>query len=425
MKMKDSGIEWIGKIPQEWEYIRAKHVFVQSTEKGNTVLELLSATQNNGVVPKTTLEGVVQVSEDADLTTFKTVHKGDYVISLRSFQGGFEMSNYEGVITPAYTVFRAKTPINNQYFKMLFKCDGFISKMNSLTVGIREGKNIMFNDFADSYIPFPPIDKQQRIADFLDRKCTQIDKTIEKEQQVIEKLKMYKQSIITEVVTKGLNPNVPMKESGIDFLGNIPKHWIVSRFSFETWVRARLGWKGLKAQEYVEDGYIFLSTPNIKEAEIDFKNVNYINEERYQESPEIKLSVGDVLLAKDGSTLGTVNVVRYLPKEATVNSSIAVITPNNRLNGIYLMYLIKSDYIQTIIQAMKDGMGVPHLFQRDINKMHITVPPIEEQKQIALFLDQKCTKIDCFIKKKQMLIDKLSDYKKSLIYEAVTGKLEI
>jgi type I restriction enzyme S subunit len=335
------------------------------------------------------------------------------------------MSNYEGVITPAYTVFRAKTPINNQYFKMLFKCDGFISKMNSLTVGIREGKNIMFSDFADSYIPFPPLNEQQRIADFLDRKCTQIDKTIEKEQQVIEKIKAYKQAIITEAVTKGLNPNVPMKESGIDFLGNIPKHWIVSRFSFETWVRARLGWKGLKAQEYVEDGYIFLSTPNIKEAEIDFINVNYINEERYQESPEIKLSVGDVLLAKDGSTLGTVNVVRYLPKEATVNSSIAIITPNNRLNGIYLMYLIKSDYIQTIIQTMKDGMGVPHLFQRDINKMHITVPPIEEQEQIALYLDRKCTKIDHFIKKKQMLIDKLSDYKKSLIYEAVTGKLEI
>lgn len=425
MRMKDSGIDWIGEIPQEWKCIRAKNIFAQSLEKGNTVLELLSATQNNGVVPKAALEGVVQVSENADLTTFKTVHKGDYVISLRSFQGGFEMSNYEGVITPAYTVFRAKTPINNQYFKMLFKCDGFISKMNSLTVGIREGKNIMFNDFANTYIPLPSLDEQQRIAEFLEHKCTKIDSTIEREQQVIEKLKMYKRSIITEAVTKGLNSNVPMKESGIDFLGKIPKHWIVSRFSFETYVRARLGWKGLKAQEYVEDGYIFLSTPNIKEAEIDFTNVNYITEERYQESPEIKLSVGDVLLAKDGSTLGTVNVVRYLPKGVTVNSSIAVITPNKRLNGIYLMYLIKSDYIQTIIQIMKDGMGVPHLFQRDINKMHITVPPIEEQEQIALYLDKKCTKINHFINKKLMIIEKLSDYKKSLIYEAVTGKLKI
>ena len=126
------------------------------------------------------------------------------------------------------------------------------------------------------------------------------------------------------------------KDSGVAWLGEVPEHWEISRLGFESWVRARLGWKGLKAEEYVDDGYAFLSTPNIKDRDIDFENVNFITQERYDESPEIKLNEGDVLLAKDGSTLGTVNVVRKLPRPTTVNSSIAVITPHERLTGVYL-----------------------------------------------------------------------------------------
>jgi type I restriction enzyme S subunit len=131
----------------------------------------------------------------------------------------------------------------------------------------------------------------------------------------------------------------------VEWLGEVPEHWETSRLGFESWVRARLGWKGLKAEEYVDDGFAFLSTPNIKGTEIDFENVNFIGQHRFDESPEIKLREGDVLLAKDGSTLGTVNIVRALPRPTTVNSSIAVITPNARLSGVFLYYLFESSYI--------------------------------------------------------------------------------
>lgn len=153
------------------------------------------------------------------------------------------------------------------------------------------------------------------------------------------------------------------KESGVEWLGEVPEEWEVSRLCYESWVRARLGWKGLKAEEYVNDGFAFLATPNIKGTYIDFEDVNYINESRYEESPEIKIRIGDVLLAKDGSTLGTVNVVRKLPREATVNSSIAVITPNESLYGVFLYFLFKSIFMENTIQRIKGGMGVPHLFQ--------------------------------------------------------------
>lgn len=213
------------------------------------------------------------------------------------------------------------------------------------------------------------------------------------------------------------------KDSGITRLGTIPAHWSMSRFCFETYVRARLGWKGLKADEYVDDGYIFLATPNIKDEMIDFENVNYITQERYDESPEIKLSSNDVLLTKDGSTLGTVNVVRELPREATVNSSIAVITPTKGMDGRYLMYYIKSSYIQNLVWLLQDGMGVPHLFQKDINKIRLIVPPVDEQKAIGDYLDRHTSKINSLLAELQLQTEMLDSYKRELIAEAVTKGL--
>lgn len=213
------------------------------------------------------------------------------------------------------------------------------------------------------------------------------------------------------------------KDSGVEWLGEIPEEWIVSRIGFEAWVRARLGWKGLKAEEYVDDGYIFLSTPNIKDREIDFDNVNYINSERYDESPEIQLQIGDVLLAKDGSTLGTVNIVKALPNPATVNSSIAVITPYERLNGFFLKFLLDSEYMKAVIQLFRGGMGVPHLFQEDINKFYIPIPLLKTQKKIATFLDTEIAKIDGLIKDYEELITLLQEKRQTLISHAVTRGL--
>jgi len=221
-----------------------------------------------------------------------------------------------------------------------------------------------------------------------------------------------------------LNPYPETKDSGIEWLGQIPAHWKPSKIYGTCSVKARLGWKGLKADEYVDEGYIFLSTPNIKSGEIDFENVNYITEERYLESPEIMLQAGDVLLAKDGSTLGIVNVVRELPSPATVNSSIAVIRPGSRrLDSMYLCYLLASEFTQSVIERMKGGMGVPHLFQADIRKFRLLEPPLPEQQAIANFLDRETAKIDALVEKKERLIELLQEKRTALITHAVTKGL--
>jgi len=212
------------------------------------------------------------------------------------------------------------------------------------------------------------------------------------------------------------------KDSGVEWLGEVPEHWEITRLGFESWVRARLGWKGLKAEEYVDAGYAFLSTPNIKGREIDFKDVNYINKARYDESPEIRLTCGDVLLAKDGS-LGICNVLRSLPCPATVNSSIAVITPSERLNSIYLHYLLCGNGMQQLIQQKKGGMGVPHLFQADLVKFAIPLPTPSEQASITTFLDRETAKIDALIAEQQRLIELLQEKRQAVISHAVTKGL--
>ena len=206
-EMKDSGIEWIGEIPKHWELKKGKHIFVQRNQRGNNIeLQLLSPTQRYGVIPQDLYEKIsgykaVKLDEKTDYSLLKTIHKGDYCISLRSFQGGFEYSEYEGVVSPAYQVFYADTKIYECYYKYLFKTQIFIDKMNSFTMSLRDGKNIAFNDFGNTIIPVPSLEEQQQIAEYLDSKCTEIDSIISEKKKQIETIEEYKKSLIFEYVT--------------------------------------------------------------------------------------------------------------------------------------------------------------------------------------------------------------------------------
>lgn len=173
----------------------------------------------------------------------------------------------------------------------------------------------------------------------------------------------------------------------------VPSGWSTTRLDRVATVHARIGWKALTAAEYQSTGYAFLATPNIKKQKIDFENVNYISKFRFDESPELKLRNGDVLLAKDGSTLGIVNIVSDLQQEATVNGSIALLR-TSLMEPRFLRFVIASKIIQEHIGSVKDGMGVPHLFQRDIKRFQLPFPPIGEQRRIADFLDATTAHID-------------------------------
>lgn len=398
-EMKDSGIEWIGEIPKEWELRKGRYVFSQRYSKGNSSDTLLAATQKYGMYPQNLIEGVVQVKEDTDIQTFKTVCKNDYVISLRSFQGGFEMADYEGVCSPAYQVFCNNASISHQYYKHLFKSDGFIQKLNSLTVGIREGKNIQYKDFANMLLPFPPNVEQERIASFIISKYTKIDRIIEQQQSVIGKLKEYKQSVITEAVTKGLNTDVQMKDSGIKWLGMIPEHWDTKKLKYLASVKSG---DSIKNEELSENGIIEVFGGNGLMG--------------YTETPNIE---GEhIIIGRVGALCGN---VRYAKTPKFISDNALILTLVQGQHYKYYLYLLEA----ANIGRLNTSNAQPLITGTKILNIKIPNIPIELQKQIAYHLDNKCDQINLAIEKKVSLARKLTEYKKSLIYEAVTGKLEV
>ena len=428
-KMKDSGVDWIGSVPEHWELRRAKSMFKQSTSKGNDRLVLLSATQDRGVVDKSTLDSVVQVSEDADLSTFKTVHKNDFVISLRSFQGGFEISHEEGVISPAYTVFRLSTQTYPHYYRHLFKSYGFIDKINSLTVGIREGKNIQYVDFANMLLPYISLAEQQRIAEFLDRKCTEVDEMIGLQEQIIEELKAYKQSVITEAVTKGLNPAAPMRDSGIEWIGQIPMHW--ETHPFKAFYKTTKG-LNITKENLVESGMPVISYGQIHSklnsgVRVNETLIRFVPEEYLTTNQECLSKQHDLFFADTSEDREGAGNVVYIDIDTPIFAGYHTIIarPSEKVKSKYFAYLIQTDAWRCQLRSRVSGVKVFSISQKFINQTSVIIPPISEQQAIANYLDGKCADIDSLIQTKQSKIDSLKEYKKSIIYEYVTGKREV
>ena len=412
-EMKDSGIEWVGQIPKGWELRRAKTLFTQRNSKGNGIEVLLSPTQKYGVVPQSQLEGVVQVKEDTDLQMFKTVHKGDFVISLRSFQGGFEYSLYEGVCSPAYQVFYPTSPICDTYYRYLFKSQSFISKMNNLTVGIREGKNIQYVDFANSQIPVPPLAEQERIAAFLDAECAEIDAVLEKTRASIEEYKKLKQAVITQAVTKGIRGDRPMKDSGIEWIGEIPAEWDVIR------VKQLLKERNERSKEGKEE-------PLSMSQKVGLVPTKFLESIPNMASSFVgaKLAyVDDLVFNKLKAHLGVFSVSRY---DGLVSPDYAVYCSTGKSNLKYLEYIFKTPQCIGEFRKKSTGIaaGLMRLYTEGLFSIYLPYPALSEQEEIAEYLNEKCAGIDALIAKKQQYLTEIENYKKSLIYEYVTGKKE-
>ncbi|MFD0084206.1 restriction endonuclease subunit S [Priestia megaterium] len=400
---------WYGATPAEWKEQKIK--YSMKVKNGKEV----STEVDNG-------EDAINVYGSGGIFkwTDKQLYSGESVLFGRKGTIGkplFVNEAFWTVDTMYYTHFAKDAYPKYFYYLMCVFPWNIITTQTALP-------SVVGSDIENFNCSVPQYRIQKIISNYLDSKTSEIDSLITAKESLIILLEEKRQSMITEAVTKGLNPNVQMKDSDVEWIDKIPEHWRKTRLDFVSRVKARLGWKGLKAEEYVDEGYIFLSTPNLKGNNIDFENVNYITEERYLESPEIILEKGDVLLAKDGSTLGITNVVRELPAQATVNSSIAVLRPKELIDSIYFYYYLSSTYIQDIINQIKGGMGVPHLFQADIKKFLIILPPVSEQKEIAKYLDEQVENLDSLIETIKVQIQKLRDYRQSLIYEVVTGKID-
>lgn len=400
-RMKDSGVAWIGQVPAGWSVERIASLYNVRNEKcSDKEYSALSVTMQ-GIVPQ--LEDVAK-TDDGD--NRKLVRIGDFVINSRSDRrGACGISQYDGSVSLINTVLRPFGDMNNGYYSWLFRSFAFADEFYANGHGIVDDLwTTRWQDMKRIKVPFPPLAEQRKIAEFLDRECGKLDALVDKVKAQIAQLEACKKSIITEAFSTGAKK---------------------IKLKYCAYLRARLGWKGLKAEEYVDEGYQFFSAHNIVNGELVFEPAVYIDKFRYDESPEIKLKVGDSLLVKDGAGVGKTAMVRKLKVESAPNGSLAVITPSKRFDPLYFNYYFKSSFFANAIMPILNGMGVPHLFQSDLRELSIPCPPLAEQRKIAEYLDEKCGKIDGLIKKSKEQLEKLAEYKKSLIYEYVTGKKEV
>lgn len=437
-KLKDSGIPWIGQIPEHWEIINLKRVC--NLFNGDSISDAHKDSYNNPInsIPYIATKDVDLDSHIIDYNngmwiknndkSFKRVPANTPILCIEGGSAGRKIGYtlqeicFVNKLACFDTIDRESNCskfiyyfIQSSAFKYQFELN-----LSGLIGGVSLSLIKNFN------IPVPHTSEQEAIAAYLDKKCGEIDELIEVEQQMISDLEAYRQAVITEAVTHGLNPDTPQKRSSIRGIEKIPVNWNEVNLLKVIYLRARLGWRGLKAEEYVDEGYPFLSAFNIVNNQLIWNNLNFINKQRYDESPEIKLSLHDILIVKDGAGIGKCARVKDMPfGESTVNSSLGVITVSDKLYYSYLFYFFLSTPFQDNVYFLKNGMGVPHLTQENLKSVRIPLPPVVEQKAIADYLDAKCTEIDDLIKVKQEKIETLKQYRQSLIFEAVTGKATI
>lgn len=427
---KPTDIEWLGDIPAHWEIKRMKFLFREVSLKNKPYETLLSVTQDKGVIPRAWIENRM-VMPSGNLESFKFIEKGDFAISLRSFEGGLEFCYHPGIISPAYTVLKKKDGLNDQYYKYLFKSTRFISEMQTSIVGIREGKNISYAELCYSILPLPPLSEQRAIAAFLDRKTTAIDKAIAQKQRLIELLKERKQIVIQELVTgKWVMENekwrkrtpAEMKPSGVEWIGEIPVEWEVRRLKY---FANKITDGEHISPEFKDSGMPFLSAKDIRDGFIEFpddKFVSYRDGEKFRKrcNPE----TGDVLIVSRGATIGRVSKVTTSAIFCLLGSVI-LIKPNNKIFTDFLFTLLSSKRLQSEVLDTSHHSAQQALYLEKVKEIYLPVPPSENQTQLVFFLSHYRSKIDNAIALAERQVEKLREYKAVLIDGAVRGKVRV
>ena len=425
-EMKDSGIEWVGAIPNHWRVSKIKQIVRWKSVKGQPDLPVLSLYRDYGVIPKDSRDDNHNVTS-LDTSGYKVVEHGDLVINkMKAWQGSLAVSEYNGIVSPAYHICKITSEnICKKYLHYLLRDASYLPEYMRLSTGLRVGQwDLSFDDFKN--IPFlvPPLAEQERIAAFLDAECAEIDAVLEKTRASIEEYKKLKQAVITQAVTKGIRGDRPMKDSGIEWIGEIPAEWEIRKI-----FRAinKVGDIDHYMPDSVDDGIPYLMTGDLQEklSDVNLKRCKKVSFQDYEMlSSKIRVSKGDVIFAR----YATIGTVCFVDTEDNILVSYAclIIKPNSSLlYGEFLFYYLKSTaFLEEIKQYIKANTQA-NVGLDSVSKAKIALPSVHEQQKIVEYLRDKCKKIDALIAKKQQYLTEIENYKKSLIYEYVTGKKEV
>lgn len=422
-EMKGSGIAWIGEIPDDWRIIRNKNAFTCSKElvgEKSELTQLLSLT-TRGIKKKDINNADGKLPESFD--TYQFVKENDLVMCLFDldcsavFSG---ISPYNGMISPAYRVLSCKKCMEPKYADYWFQYISDGRKFNHYAKNIRY--TLSYEEFSALPLLLPERNEQRRIADYLDRKCGQIDAIIARQQAVIEKLKAYKLSVITEAVTKGLNPGVPMKGSGVEWIGEIPDHWQLTKIK---WVADTCsgGTPPSGDLSFYDGGIKWVCSYDLHEDAIKCTQ-RTLSEEGAEIIAGKMQKPNSILIAMYGGS-GTIGNSGILSCYARTNQAVCSVYFDEKLMNpkfaLYQTIFMRKYWMYYAVGSRKD----PNISQDTIRNMHYIIPPMQEQEAIVEWIESRINVVECIQRKKSNIIEKLADYKKSLIYEVVTGKKEV
>lgn len=423
-KYKDSGTKGIGLIPQSWDS-RQLGIFFSENKKANSNLESVTALQfKYGEIIQKPNNGRNLSDKDKELLSkYTVIEPGDVIVNglnlnfdLKSLRIAIAREN--GIITSAYIVLKPRKGVNPNYYNYVLKALDFQKILHGMGEGIR--LTLSYDELKKLNVPAPAASIQSVIVDYLDKKCVEIDSLISLQEQMIEKLKAYKQSVITEAVTKGLDPNAKLVPSGIDWIGEIPAGWKVTVLRrFAHIILGKMLQPSAKFKEDSLEQYICAKDVHFEGIDTTDLKKMYFNQ---AEKELYQIQKGDMLVVEGGAGAAGSCVLRNDLPDTYIQNSIMIVRPKQGIDIRYIQYyefsLVKKGYVDYVCNKAT----IPHFTKDKLSSMPIPLPPLSEQQAIATYLESKCTDIDRLIAVKQQKIEKLKDYKKSVIYEAVTGK---
>ena len=422
---KDSGVEWLGEIPAHWNILLGKKLFQSVRINAFKNDEQLAASQKYGVIPQSLMmqlndSKVMLALKGTD--SFRHVEKNNFVISLRSFEGGIEYSKYSGCVSPAYTVLKNAKPIIFSYYQCLFKCVPFISALQASTDSLRDGKAISYEQFGAIHLPFAPIIEQNMVANFLIYESKKIDNLIEKQLQLIELLKEKRQALISHAVTKGLNPDVPMKDSGVEWLDKVPSHW--QKTSIKHTTKLNPVKKALESSLYQKCSFIPME--KLKLGRINLDEIKVVKEVYHAYT---YFENDDILIAKVTPCFENKNfaIAKNLVNGLGFGSTeIYVLRCNSSISNEFVFYRLQESNFSTIAErAMTGAGGLKRVPSEVVSSFKYFLPSLIEQQEIVSFLNPETAKIDTLIQKQLQQIDLLKERRTALIASAVTGKIDL
>ena len=424
-KMKDSGIEWIGEVPEGWRTINPKALFTQRKDKAQKGERQLTSSQQHGILYQDDymeLTGSKVVTVEKDFDILKHVEAGDFVISMRSFQGGLEYSTKSGAISSAYVMLVPNLElVYPRFYRWLLKSSVYIDALQRTTNMVRDGQAMRYSNFAQVRLFTLPLDEQKSRADFLDLECSSIDKILFKTRSSIEEYKKLKQAVITQAVTKGVRGEREMKDSGVEWIGAIPKDWEIKRLkSFCTIVDC----KNRTPDVFPDGKYTVVRTTCIKDCSFSYEGSYQTDTTNFKAwTLKGQPHKGDIFFTRE-APVGEACLVPNADN-LCMGQRVMFFRPEDNSDARYIMYSIYGPLVREYIASKNSGSTVGHLKLGQVACIPIFYCPPLEQKEIADYLDAKCAEIDGLIAKKEQLIKELESYKKSLIYEVVTGKREV